>query len=441
MPFHPAISDDELLALVEQSPLAPERAAAVKAALAGDPKLAALLRQLRADAGAVSALSTGPEMLAPFGLVDAVQARLEREALLGLEAASAADSAIPISIVRPVRPSVLTGVLASPWSRRMAAAACLALAGYGVYAGAHAWSAARAERALARGTPARIDAPSDPRGHGPAIATNNAGPTPRPADRMPTGPRGAGEPGEVGIATRTNADETPGTPVENAAARAAAAERAALAAAQLEKLHDDARFAAALTAAREGRLIIRLTARSQGPSTAERESRDALLRRLDALAGARGIAPDAPRFSRLGDADAQPLVAAVRADREQILAARRAARQPLDTPRVPEHAIAGATGGPAPLPPLPARDEPGLNEVPVLDPGAYSAAIVLSEHALRTLAAQLTRFGEHIAFDTAPQPWTAPAALNDPGAVFWWSGAPAGWTVRAQVPIVIELKD
>src|SRR6185436_12260234 len=164
------ISELELLALVEgDGSLSAAREAEVRAMVAGDAKLARLVRGMRIDREALCAL---PRVTAPASLLQHVEAAMEREALAGLVLGEPADSPLPVSSVIVSRP----GVLRKLWEesdqgvRRLAVAAALLLA-----AGAGVWgvlSVLDFERA-----PVRTHAP---------LARNDD-----PAPETPTVPDGA----------------------------------------------------------------------------------------------------------------------------------------------------------------------------------------------------------------------------------------------------------
>src|SRR5262249_45834498 len=81
----PAPDEGDLLAFIEGEALPRERELAVARELSGSPELARRLEAMRADREALRSL---PQMSAPPGLLDAVEAALqpvlERQMLLGL---------------------------------------------------------------------------------------------------------------------------------------------------------------------------------------------------------------------------------------------------------------------------------------------------------------------------------------------------------------------
>lgn len=77
-----------------------ERHEAVGVAIDSNPVLARRLRAMRADREAVRAL---PEVFAPEGLLETVEATMERQALLGLVDGVELNNAPPLSIIRTAR--------------------------------------------------------------------------------------------------------------------------------------------------------------------------------------------------------------------------------------------------------------------------------------------------------------------------------------------------
>src|SRR5688572_15734830 len=127
---NPAHTPDEadLLAWVEGERLPRDREAIVAAALTRDPALARQLELMRADRQAFSSL---PEPSAPAGLMDSVEAALqpmlERQMLLGLRDGQPVENHLPVSLVQPMRRSILQAFVADRVGRRLAAAAALLL--------------------------------------------------------------------------------------------------------------------------------------------------------------------------------------------------------------------------------------------------------------------------------------------------------------------------
>lgn len=93
------LTEAEVAAWVECE-LPRDRHEAVGTAIDSDPNLAKLLRAMRADREAVRAL---PEVQAPEGLLEMVEATMERQALLGLTDGVELNNAPPVSIIRTAR--------------------------------------------------------------------------------------------------------------------------------------------------------------------------------------------------------------------------------------------------------------------------------------------------------------------------------------------------
>ncbi|MBY0397025.1 MAG: hypothetical protein K2X91_11240, partial [Thermoleophilia bacterium] len=109
----------DLLDHVEGVALSPEAAARVEQALREDPGLAELVRGMQADRAGLRAMAV-PTV--PAGLIEGVEAALEREALLGLARSEAAvEAEIPVSRIAPIR----TSVFSRPMARALAVAAGL----------------------------------------------------------------------------------------------------------------------------------------------------------------------------------------------------------------------------------------------------------------------------------------------------------------------------
>src|SRR5262245_22583953 len=108
-PARPNMPDEaDLLAWVEGESLPRERELAVARALQQDRKLARRLEAMRADRLALRALRE-PECPADVlaGVESALQPVLERQMLLGLSQGAPIEDHLPVSIVRPVKRSIL----------------------------------------------------------------------------------------------------------------------------------------------------------------------------------------------------------------------------------------------------------------------------------------------------------------------------------------------
>jgi len=188
------ITELELLALVEGDTRLPRER---REALLADAAVARLVAKLGADRAALVVLPRAES--APAGLVAAAIERAEREALAALAAAEPmAAGPIRTSSVIEGRPSVLARLVQTPWPRRFAAAAGLALAAAGVYFAAAAlidWNATQPPRRIAT-LPSIPSPPPDPDAQrlptpSPieiALAPTDATTTVVPALTIPNGP-------------------------------------------------------------------------------------------------------------------------------------------------------------------------------------------------------------------------------------------------------------
>src|SRR5579862_6004566 len=128
-PHTPHTPDEaDLLAWIEGEPLPRDREQAVARALGEDRTLARRLEAMRADRTALK--SIGP-VAAPVGLMSAVETALqpvlERQMLLGLREGEPVADRLPISIVQPVKRSIMQAFFADRVGRRLAAAAAVLL--------------------------------------------------------------------------------------------------------------------------------------------------------------------------------------------------------------------------------------------------------------------------------------------------------------------------
>jgi hypothetical protein len=125
------LTEADVIDLVDGS-VPPHREALVIDALQARPQLALLVKQMRADRVKMSMLAEAVET-APANMLDAIQSKLDREALSELvHEAEEATAAIPISRVQSGYGSgrgVIRVLAESVWARRMATAASIAIVG------------------------------------------------------------------------------------------------------------------------------------------------------------------------------------------------------------------------------------------------------------------------------------------------------------------------
>ncbi len=439
MPHAPLISDDELLALVEQRPIAPERQGALRQALANDPALVQTIRAMRVDMLALQSLADAPEARAPVDLLAGVEARLEREALVGLSTIREPDdieAPIPISSIQPRGRSFVDHALRSPWTGRLAIAAAIALVGVGAYvAVSPLLRRPHGGSEIARGTgtpdlttPTEQPAQPDPRANNlaprPLVPTIDPSLNDDTPDAMPfalTGP----VPSESLI--------TPGAlanPVVTAVAEVSLAE--------------------AFAAAQDGRLIIRLHAARPGASNTP----DTIARRLETLSARAPLSPLAPRLTTLSPT-AKDAVLAMAGTHHAVIAAK--ASRPTSIPKLPGAPntpnVAGERGTSAsptttsltgPNAPAPV---PSTITTPAFDPSSvYAASILTTELSLDHLKRLLSTGGTEVVFDILPPGTPAQPTANgenapESAAVFWWNQPPRTWSPRLTVPVLVQINN
>ncbi|MBX9736729.1 MAG: hypothetical protein K2X32_07370 [Phycisphaerales bacterium] len=428
----PLISDDELLALVEQRPIAPERQSVLRQALANDPALVRTIRAMRQDMLALQSLGESADAMAPADLLAGVEARLEREALLGLSTIREPDASpdtIPISSLQPRGRSMLDVVVFSPWSRRVAAAAAVALvAAAGYLTISPLLRSAPRNEVTKRPTSDPVVTPYAPiRGADPVLANANTA---------------------VDKTNATLADLNTGT--EALAALVGPDPIAALSNASVTASVNEISMAQALAAAQDGRLVIRMhAARSASPATPE-----TMTRRLATLSARSPISPLAPRLSPLAPEMSQQVASTVQSHHATLIA--RATRQPTapggpKLPNDPAFASAGITSAgaqstpgvasgnePVPALPAPAASPPSFDSQSV-----FIASILPTELSLAQLKRSLTSSEVAATFDileTTALP-AASLAPTDAASIFWWNQPARTWSPRLTVPILPQLSN
>lgn len=409
-PAFRASDEAELLAWVEGERLPRDRELAVAAALSKDPALARRLELMRADLAAVRAL---PEVSAPPGLMNAVEAALqpmlERQMLLGLQNGTPVEAHLPVSVVQPVRRSPLRALFAERAGRRMAmAAAVLLMVGGASYFAADYLSDSASPKNIAY-TP-----PEKPEPAPQALALKSESPsTPEPIRSA----RAAAPPAPP----EATVTEVEPAPPEMAIASAPAPEESSAPEifgppAPGEPVALSAEYAAAL--AREGRLVIRLTTADPG-IMAHPERLTERIRRAASPAW------------RIGG-EVPPAALAQ-------LSAPRWHEAPAAPPITEAPVYAGSTAVPDLAPGMYGPPRPTASELPPPGPAAFMVQTRSDGAALETLRAMLGGSHGEVVFEELDQPLPLDAAPSlNPTAVFWWSQPPAGWTWWAQVPVVVE---
>ncbi len=119
------LDEADLLAIAEGRSHGVSNVHAVRAAIEADPALGRLLLEMRGDREELRAASA--QITAPVGLLDGIEARLERDVLASLVPSTGSESVLPVSAVVYARPSVLGRLSESLSVRRFAVAAAVVL--------------------------------------------------------------------------------------------------------------------------------------------------------------------------------------------------------------------------------------------------------------------------------------------------------------------------
>ncbi len=369
----PGITEADLIDLVD-GVLAREREGAVLAALKQHPQAGLLAKQFRADRSLVLALG---DPRAPTGLAEGIESKLEAAALRDLARQSReVPRPIPISQVQLRESGILRLLLESPWTRRLATAASLAIvAGLGIVG-------IRAALHNLQGTP---------------VAHTNA-PNPIP-DVTPPSPAPT-----IDIAANP-VDATP-------------AIATTLIAATIEPIAQELTHTLAARLASEGRLAITVRATLAGPA----------LKRLESLARARdtgwhAIPLDAPaQYAMLmsPQPDAAPVTSTPNSPDPIAIAGTQTAPGAVSQPSPPS------------TPALP-HSHPVVKAI-------YTVELTPGEQPFESLLRSITDAlpdAATITLRVLPQPIAAPIAI-DPDSVLWWTSPTGKWSKHARVPVVVE---
>ena len=354
--------------------LSHEREGVVLGALKKHPEMGLLAKQFRADRSMVAALG---EVRAPSGMAEGIEARLEAAALRDLASQShEVPRPIPISQVQIRETGALRLLMESPWTRRFATAASLAIVlGLG----------ALGVRAVYNALP------------GKAIVHNTTSPSPTSDVEHALAPT-----------TEIVSKPTDETPV--------AAPTAMTAAPQAKS--DELTPAVAARLAAEGRLSITVRA---AVATAS-------LKRLESLAKARdtgwhAIALDTPaQYALLLTPQNDPVATPTAPNAPNPIAI-------TGTQTAPTTPVAPAPSGTALLPTL-----------HYVVKAIYAVDLTPGEQPFESLLRSITDTlpeGATITLRTLPQPIAAPIAL-DPDSVLWWTSPASKWSKRTRVPVVVE---
>lgn len=427
----PQMPDEaDLLAWVEGEPLPRDRELAVARALEADKALARRLEAMRRDQAVLCSM---PEVACPPGLVRAVESQLqpmlERQMLLDLRDGASVHDHIPISIVQPVKKSIVAAFLRDRVGRRLAMAAGLLL----VVGGVSIWATmsfsqwttpkpvlATNSKELKKDNAARMTEASPI----PAAAAPDSGTSIAMGDAKRSTSQAAPEASktgsDVGESTLAAADR-PAEPllptVEPESPLVASNPEPEFAAAANVETSPDIDTARAVELAQEGRLVIRL--RATDPTIATQPSRVAdRIKRADSSMWRLGGEPPSEVLARLSPPPAPEPELSREPSRPMVLSSREGLASDL---------APGFDG-----PPRPPEWLPPAKTV-------YMIETRLDEQSLDSLLSAIQgTYGDAI-FEEAsePLPEDAMTPLN-PAAVVWWNQPASGWVRWANVPLVID---
>ena len=408
-----------LLDLIEDQPISPADRAMLGTWLVAHPSLARLVAQMRGDRAGVQQLA---RVKAPAGLLDGVEAMLEREALLGLASDEVALPApIPISHFQPI---IDRAERAQTWRR----------IGYGLAAAAGLAIVATISYVAVRdpGVPTRPSRAD--------LVANNTKPI---KATLPAVPSDLIAPDREIIAIAAAENIGPPSPADEVIEANLLSERQAIAAADAAAVEAATALVAAapfgmpidraIALAREGRLLVTIKSASIDGATAS------LLRLKDKpLRGG--------RLRAIDTAQAVQITSAIEREwkREIDLAARLAATDPkltpAPTPRINPVDVASGDKASAPLP-IPAPEPQATPVAPQLVLGSSVFALECSadEHAmmgtLRGLRATLAT-GERIELAELTEPAEV-GDVVDAAALMWWN-TPSTWTKPLRAAVVVR---
>lgn len=394
------IDESELLAFIEREPMAADRAEAVRTAIAADAVLRDLVQAMRDDRAALAAMG---EVRAPSTLLEGVEARLEREALVGLSRVQS-SAGLPVSQIVPERESVIATIFTRPWARQLAMAAGIVLAvGVGYFVVRTNWPTPKA-REFARGNAMPADAqPARSDFSAGAAHANTSTPSIDVASASPAASSMADP-----QATKPTVAEGPSV------ASAEKAEPAAEPAMTIDR---------AVALAKQGRLVVRLPAADLAGGHAKLDS---LRIRTGAwLAVDRAAPAEGPEI-------AESVQLAVLASRPQPVS------PPTMSPEAPAYAGDGHTAAPRPVAP-PAAALPELTALRLGD-DVYCLSMLPDDDHLRAVLQRLSGGDRDLASllqeVDRPIELAAPLSLD---TMLWWNRAPVNWDRRFVLPVVVEL--
>lgn len=358
----------------------PQREALVIDALQQRPAIGLLVKQMRADQARVQAMAELTPA-APTNLLEGIQAKLDRDALAEL-VQEAEEASAPIPFSQAPRVSGHGGIIRvlaeSPWARRFATAASLAIVAaigaVGIREVSKRWPSLPGTVNVVNGGGAESTSP--------AIVV-----TPAPADESLNGTAPIAAPTELATAEQPLAPEAP----------------APLTAAQ------------ALAMAREGRLVVTVRSARLGET----------LRHLEGLS--RTAAADV-RW-RAYDLELLPSELATLSTPRSI--------EPAAVPDGPAAPLffagTSSTASTGFVGPVPAEVPPRL-----VVKSVHVIRMAADATRLTDLVRDLNITRDQVAeFHLLPAPIEHGPSL-EPESVLWWSGSSESWTPRIMVPIVVE---
>ncbi|MFN7021208.1 MAG: hypothetical protein ACK4WH_07770 [Phycisphaerales bacterium] len=408
------ITEDDLIDLVD-GVLPASREAAVIEALRREPRLGLMVKAMRADRVELARLAS-VRVPRPVGMLDAIEAKLNREALSALVAESEqAPAPIPISSVIPERRGIIAVLAESLWARRLATAASLAIvAGLGYFA------VRELVKALPGVPPPRTIA------HGPSSTDEPAPDNPTPAGaasartEVAEGPRTDEASGEatMEVATATPGESAVTDPVAKGGTLT---------------------LPEALRLAEAGRLVIRVRSINH----------EGTLRHLQELSRSSGRET---RW-RAYEVNALPteyaaLSSPLSDDPAPVWPTSPATADPRRTsPSTVADDGRSPHAHPAPPSPIILPDAPsGIDLLPVARTRVRAVRIVqtaASTQALDDLLKDIAVNRSHsVSFFVLPEHAPAdPAPSLDPESVLWWARGSSAWVKRVSVPVVVETRD
>lgn len=379
------VTPEDVIDLVDgRLPAARERQ--VIDAIARQPRLGALVKQMRDDRDGMQALGT---LHAPAGLLTSIESRLQAEALRELAQAEAnTNTEIPVSTIEHASPNIYRVLVESAFARRFAVAASLLIvAGLGAFG---------MRELLRSGT---VNWPYGITRQSASNTTDNlpeANPAPLPTPEPAAIAKAAPESTTPSTTPAQSPSESP-LPITLARARELAG---------------------------EGRLaiVVRVLDPKSGETTAKH---------VETVARAAGLGREGP-WTALNTGSLPAAYAAL-------------LTPALDVPGLPT-----PSARPAPEQPTVASDSPGQPRPPAVEQqqptppklivrAMYTVDLVPGERAIDGVLKSLSPADSsaHVAFRALPEPMFVELSAQ-PQNVLWWTSAPSNWVKTQRVPVIIE---